>query len=125
MINTETENLFNSILDSVKKGTAEIETVKSVVGKDAKGKDNIIDGEWKVSGYTFKYFIPEGKKYGKSTVEKDGSDAAVDTNGIDTIIMEIVYFIRHPNVKKAKKEKKAVKAETPVETVTETAEKGV
>ena len=116
MINTETENLFNSILDSVKKGTAEIETVKSVIGKDAKGKENIIDGEWKVSGYTFKYFIPDGKKYGKSTVEQEGSDAAIDTNGIDKIIMYITYLLRHPN---AKKKKKTEKTETPVETVTD------
>ena len=116
MINTETENLFNSILASVKKGTAEIETVKSVIGKDAKGKDAIVDGEWKVSGYTFKYFIPDGKKYGKSTVEQEGSDAVIDTNGIDQIIMYIVYALRHPNAKKAKK---SGKTETPVETVTD------
>ena len=116
MINTETENRFNSILDSVKKGTAEIETVKSVIGKDAKGKDAIIDGEWKVSGYTFKYFIPDGKKYGKSTVEQEGSDAAVDTNGIDKIILSIVYYIRHPN---AKKKRRLERQETPVETVTD------
>ena len=113
MINTENEKLFNSILDAVKKGTAEIETVKFVVGKDAKGKDAIIDGEWKISGYTFKYFIPDGKKYGKSTVEKDGSDAAVDTCGLDKIIVCIVYLLRNPIKKKEKKTKKA-------ETVTET-----
>lgn len=100
MINAENEKLFNSILDALKKGTAEIETVKSVVGKDAKGKDAIIDGEWKVSGYTFKYFIPDGKKYGKATVEKDGSDAAVDTCGLDKVIMCIVYVLRHPMKKK-------------------------
>ena len=113
MINTENEKLFNSILDAVKNGTAEIETVKSVVGKDAKGKDAIIDGEWKISGYTFKYFIPDGKKYGKSTVEKDGSNAAVDTCGLDKIIMCIAYLLRNPIKKKEKKTKKA-------ETVTET-----
>jgi hypothetical protein len=106
MINTENEKLFNSILDAVKNGTAEIETVKSVVGKDAKGKDAIIDGEWKISGYTFKYFIPDGKKYGKSTVE-------VDTCGLDKIIMCIAYLLRNPIKKKEKKTKKA-------ETVTET-----
>lgn len=118
MINTENEKLFNSILVAVKKGTAEIETVKSVVGKDAKGKDAIIDGEWKISGYTFKYFIPDGKKHGKSTVEKDGSDAAVDTCGLDVVIRQIVYFIRHP---RAKKEKKTCKGGN--STVTETAKK--
>lgn len=116
MVNTETENTFATILETVKKGTAKIETVKSVIGKDAKGKDAVIDGEWKVAGYTFKYSVPEGKKYGKATVEQEGSDVAIDTFGIDKTIMCIVYFLRNPKTSRStKKIKTPAKTEGKVE----------
>lgn len=118
MANTEIENLFNTILEQVKKGTATVETLESTTGVDARGKEAIVGGKWKIGEYIFNYTIPEGKKYGKSTVELEGSDVAVDTFGIDKTIMCIVYFLR--NTKPAKKEKKVkVKKEKKVEEVTE------
>lgn len=126
MANTEIENTFNSILESVKKGTAEVETIKSVTGKDAKGKDAVVDGEWKIGDYVFKYSVPEGKKYGKATVEQSGSDVAVDTFGIDKVVMCIVYFLRNPKTHRsaeAKAKRESKKTEKPVKEKKAKAEK--
>ena len=105
MINAENEATFINILEAIKKGTTEVNTIRAERGIDHKGKDSILSGEWELGGYTFKYTIPEGKKYGKATVEVPGSSTVVDTVGLDKLIDSIVYGLRHPK-QKSKKETK-------------------
>ena len=109
MANTELETLFNKILKGLNDKTIAVETIKETRGTDVKGKDAILEGEWKIEGYTFKYSVPQGKKYGKASVEKEGSDAAVDTYGIDKTLVDIVYRLRNPKPAKVKKESKETK----------------
>lgn len=116
MANTETENLFNSILDQVKAGTANVETLEETKGTDARNKESVIAGKWKIGDLIFAYTIPEGKKYGKATVEQENSDVAVDTFGIDKTLMCIVYFLRNPKPQrktKAKEKCEVKKADKP------------
>lgn len=96
MANTEFENALNAILAGVKSGTADVETLLEERGTDARGKDAVLAGKWKIGDYVFSYTIPAGRKYGKSSVERTGSDLAVDTFGVDKTVMCVVYFLRNP-----------------------------